>query len=499
VAPRGLNIGASPNLGKVEMRPHIEILEDKICLTGPVLFNAPDQFIAKLYAEALGRIPDPAGFTWAEQHTIPTIAGLDVEAHAVYGSIEYANDGYDHAAEVLTLYRGLLSREPDIGGFTNWLSTLNNGILLSSIVDTFVESTEFTNLATEILSSVQSSYGFGNAFPIGIGPMMDEAMLQAELNSGDMVTLTTETLVRLTTPLTIPTSTTLVGAGLREASMPRLVRDANFNGPMVVCYGTMEGIWLDGESGQLGTNVASAESNLESLGGIIQDCVFTNQVGPTAISVGTQQQHPGGDVFRNNLITQWIPAHDGIQVYCPNAAVYFNSVVDSSDAAYALFADADVAQRSRVSGNVAFNAGNKGVVSFVASPVRPNGTGDMIGGSIDSNYAWTSSRTTVDMGYALGAYEWYGPEQSLLLAGLSLAANAIAPGAVFRGQYFIAISGMVHVTVVSNLGTGFVYNNSMLGSPQSPTGNIAAVSAGWASFDYSDLQYLDFSLANVNF
>lgn len=94
--------------------------------------RVPYQFIARLYTEALGRIPEQTA--WRDWVTFFTPVGscnittLNQFGQQVYFSSEYealyrTNPGftpptYDNAARLMTLYRGILGREPDYAGFT---------------------------------------------------------------------------------------------------------------------------------------------------------------------------------------------------------------------------------------------------------------------------------------------------------------------------------------------------------------------------------------------
>src|SRR5688572_956152 len=91
---------------------------------------APGQFVAKLYSEALGRIPDAGG--WSGQLNYfgsagCTVATVRAQVRAMYTSAEFASRPYDSAARVLALYRGALNREPDQGGLDAYTAQLNSG------------------------------------------------------------------------------------------------------------------------------------------------------------------------------------------------------------------------------------------------------------------------------------------------------------------------------------------------------------------------------------
>ena len=73
------------------------------------LVVVPSQFVAKMYSEALGRMPDPGG--WRAYHDYFSGAGCSAStlrdvARQFYNSQEFLGLGYDNSARVLTLYRG---------------------------------------------------------------------------------------------------------------------------------------------------------------------------------------------------------------------------------------------------------------------------------------------------------------------------------------------------------------------------------------------------------
>src|SRR5436305_159554 len=111
----------------------------------PARAVVPTQWIAKMYTEALGRIPDQTGWEDSVNNFNSagcTAATLKSQGRPFWLSTEYTNLGYDNAARLLSLYRGVLNREPDPTGFTSNLNALNAGTAWSSIVDQFFGSGE---------------------------------------------------------------------------------------------------------------------------------------------------------------------------------------------------------------------------------------------------------------------------------------------------------------------------------------------------------------------
>ena len=87
---------------------------------GQAWAEIPNQFIAKMYTEVLGRAPDQGGWSWGVNYFSNygcSATTLRNWGRNFYASPEYASRNYDNASKVLTLYRGILSREPEQGGF----------------------------------------------------------------------------------------------------------------------------------------------------------------------------------------------------------------------------------------------------------------------------------------------------------------------------------------------------------------------------------------------
>jgi hypothetical protein len=162
--------------------------------TASALAEVPAQFIAKQFTEALGRVPNQAEWhAWvqyyetngcslatlrmakafylsreylqgidepvlpvpgAQYFPVPTVPLAQAEINGFpappHRGFEHANGSHltlDNAAKVLTLYRGLLNREPDADGYRGWLDDLNNGGSWTDVVDAYLNSGEFAGSA----------------------------------------------------------------------------------------------------------------------------------------------------------------------------------------------------------------------------------------------------------------------------------------------------------------------------------------------------------------
>jgi hypothetical protein len=133
----------------------------------------PGQFIAKQYTEALGRLPDQAGwqgdvaYFQSDGCNATTLANV---GRSIYTSSEFAALGYDNHAKVLALYQGAVNREPDKPGFDNYVGQLNSGTPWATVVGTFFGGGEFSALIPKICTGTKD--GSGSSYQFGTLPAM---------------------------------------------------------------------------------------------------------------------------------------------------------------------------------------------------------------------------------------------------------------------------------------------------------------------------------------
>jgi hypothetical protein len=467
-----------------------------------------------MYTEALGRAPDPSGWQSAADSFSANgcnLAALQNWGRGVYLSPEYSQLGYDNAARALTLYRGVLNREPDADGFANSLAYLNWGGSWAALVDAAFGSDEFANLSSAICGG--GSYGFGGAAVIdlpltGGGFAGSGGQLQAVLDAtppGGTVWLAQKAVVRLTTGLSVPPGVTLATTGAPDpyhyAAMGRLVRDANFAGPAVTLNSgaALQGVWVDGARGRLGYNPHDG-INVRLLGGAgtaARGCVISNTAGWSSLQAwGSGEGFPctGQDAIDGNLVTAYSSSHldgtwaDGLSVASEDTDVSGNQVVDATDAGIVLFRSTPAAQRSHVYGNTVVSAGNSAWAALAADPLYgpdPPGVAqvhDFSGSFLAYNALWTSPTTDFAIGLAVGTRAWFGDRQGIVSDfgwGLQFVGNTTGPLSA-RVTTGIASSGAWNARVQENVLTVILVRTS--GCPLVNVG--ASVSAGWATGDF---------------
>ena len=463
--------------------------------------GAGGQFVAKLYTEALGRAPDASGWSSAMQAIQATDcapAYLRDLARGVYTSAEFDGIGYDSASKVLALYRGVLNREPDGGGFTNYYNQLNaNPGLWPAVVDGFVFSSEFANLRPAICGG--GSYGFGASgvldLPTGGGgfPGGSAAALQAALNAtppGGTVTLAERAVVRVDQPITIPPGVSLTTSGAPAprayARMGRLVRMNAFGDAMLkLSSGSqLRGVWVDGRRSAVGFNQPAM--NVQTFGGdnvVVDTNRFSEPAGWTNFqALGTFEGFRcGSEWVRWNLITAYVPSHaggwtDGLSIACENTVVEANHILDATDVSIVVFRAYPAVQRSVVRWNTALNAGNSAYGGYVADGLTGVGAVQSFAGTaFDGNVIWANLSQHVDIVLSVGTRAWFGNASSIGSGAMFV--NNTTAGQVTRTNTGIAVSGMLNAHVQAN-----TLSTALTNTIACPDGNVlASVSAGWAS------------------
>lgn len=451
----------------------------------------PTQFVAKMYTEALGRAPDQGGWsTWTGYFYTNgcSLSTLQYVATQFYTRSEFTSDYSDNQSRLLALYRGLLNRDPDLGGFNSWMSDLNNGASWASVVSSFEGSSEFSGEVATICSVTNPDYGFsGAAMPLATTPIVSactsgqtcftgtESELQTALNnasSGSTVCIAPAELIMLDAVLNVPAGVTLSTCGNptpnQYAHMARLARGSSSFGPYTVTVsggGTLENVWVDGQRNVLGTNSdTTGNFNIETLGGT-NTTVSNNRISePQGATTFESQGAAEGVTCTNlavqgNLATAYTAIHgfdnsensDGFSMHCDNTTITGNSIVDVTDVGIILFAYPGTVQNSQITNNTIVSAGNDSNAPICADENTANQYGQPTsfdGTNFTNNLFWTGPNTSFDFGIAAGTREWGWSHPSDSTGGTftnnwtgSLSANVRAG---------IAVAGMTNVTITND-------------------------------------------------
>lgn len=503
-----------------------------LCAT---LAAVPGQYIAKMYTETLGRAPDPVSWNGALAYFEPhgcNQATLTRWGAPFFSSAEFQGLHYDNAATALVLYRAILNREPDVGGYAHLLGLLDGGTPLRTVVSMLFNSREFSTLVPHICGGMSYSFstlGGGLAIRIptsGTGGFdnLTEAQLQALLDSsaeGAVLYLAPQSVVYLTEPLVIPAGVTLATYGLptprQHAKMARLVRSTDFGKPLVQINlednsrpaGILRNMWIDGQRRKSSTYVYGA-INVEVYGGTgaaVEDDFIDNSLGWSNVhSYGSADGRPcAGNVIANNLITAYPSLHtggeytDGLSIGCENTSVEANQIVDATDVGIVVFTAAPAVQKSTVAGNTVVSAGNSAFGALAFDPLYSPAYGenpDFTGSSITGNSIWSSPNTHFIIGLAVGSRPWFGTDVVIngvhstgnIGHGASATRNTTA-GVLTQVGEGVTISGMHSALVQGNVFSAALIAHDWT---KCPVGSVlAGVRAGLASGSlqaYSDLE-----------
>ncbi|WP_286817651.1 DUF4214 domain-containing protein [Desulfobacter sp. UBA2225] len=105
-----------------------------------------EAFVTRFYQQCLDREPDPGGLNrWSNNLYNGNLTGADI-AYGFVFSEEFQNLNTSDSEFVTILYRAFFNREPDIGGYNNWMNHLANGASRSNVLDGFTNSDEFVIL-----------------------------------------------------------------------------------------------------------------------------------------------------------------------------------------------------------------------------------------------------------------------------------------------------------------------------------------------------------------
>ena len=104
-------------------------------------------FVQRFYQLVLNRNPDIGGFNdWSSQLSNKSKAGGEI-AEGFFNSTEFLNRNVADGEFLDIAYRAFFDREADTGGKNNWLGKLSSGADRLEVIDGFIHSQEFSNLA----------------------------------------------------------------------------------------------------------------------------------------------------------------------------------------------------------------------------------------------------------------------------------------------------------------------------------------------------------------
>ncbi len=128
-----------------------------------------ESFVARFYTEVLDRKYDESGLqNWTNHLTNNTKTVKDITM-GFFKSEEFLNKNVSNSEFVTIAYNTLLGREPESQGYNSWINNLNNGLSRDNLLDGFINSAEFSNIA--------QSYGIDISMDKGEDSSVDNSSL----------------------------------------------------------------------------------------------------------------------------------------------------------------------------------------------------------------------------------------------------------------------------------------------------------------------------------
>lgn len=234
--------------------------------------NVPNEYIARLYTEGLGRLPDQTG--WNAQLSRFTGSGCSIQtmtdaAVTTLGSNEFAAIPYTDRARAYAMFRAMLSREPTGDEVTLWAGRIK-GSSMSSAVRQLA--------ATQSFAAITMQACTGNMYPVTGSPFAlatrtSTASVQARINAapvGGTVYLPPSQFVVLNERLIVKRGVTLATEGSSGLSgrraylnMAHLVRTSDtWTGPNILLMpgAQLRNVWVDGQMWKVKDKISSGNN-----------------------------------------------------------------------------------------------------------------------------------------------------------------------------------------------------------------------------------------------
>ncbi|MCQ2516549.1 MAG: DUF4214 domain-containing protein [Saccharofermentans sp.] len=107
-------------------------------------------FVVRLYTGALNRFPEPnILISYVNQLVNQELSGSDL-VNVVYNSEEFVNRNLSNEEYLISVYRSVLNREPDEGGFNSNLTLLDGEMSRNDLVNIIIGATEFEGICDSI-------------------------------------------------------------------------------------------------------------------------------------------------------------------------------------------------------------------------------------------------------------------------------------------------------------------------------------------------------------
>lgn len=132
-------------------------------------------FVERFYSTILGRDGDPGGVNiWTDGLYTGVRTGADVARGFIF-SPEFTARNMSDADFVATLYRAFFDRQPD-GAQATWVAQLQSGVPRETVVNGFINSREFSNLATLYGIRANVAVTPGSDTPVQVGTHQSDVL-----------------------------------------------------------------------------------------------------------------------------------------------------------------------------------------------------------------------------------------------------------------------------------------------------------------------------------
>ena len=344
----------------------------------------------------------------------------------LFGSAEYLNKGYTPQESVLTLFRAVLSREPDPSGLSAYVNSINSGATPAQIATQLTGSSEFTNMIGSICSGSAYRQDLGGTQAIDIGSgTWTQAQLQSCINNNAVCSVPPRVVVYLNSSVTVPAGKVLETSGnpnrFQYARQARLVRNSgSFDHLLEIQSGaTVRNIWLSGQR-HLYKNVPLAnivQANIRYLGGYNGVIQGVRSDFPLQLTHIETANAPGSITIENNLTTGYTSSHttsdwrypwaDGISQHTPNGTIRNNDVVDPTDVGIIIFGHDGKIQASTAYSNTIVHAGLSSYGSLAFDTTQCTSyLCSFTGNGIDNNLILAGQNQHSDIMLIVGTGPW---------------------------------------------------------------------------------------------
>lgn len=406
----------------------------------------PAQFIVKQYTEFLSRAPSFQELSAIHGSFPCTPSALSEYSRSVMNSAEYRSHGLTLRDTVRAMYRGLLNREPDQGGW-DWHSQTSEDTAFRAIVG----SQEYRALVARICNGTGTGYGWGvSSFNSTIGFHEIKQRIETAL-PGAIIELPSGASIAVTEPIRIPPGVTVRGQGSHYLKWPTFYRSGTFDEAMFTLANgsALSAVYIDGRKTSHPQNVPGAVNvTIKGSNAAVYGIRADNVAGWASVLCAPFPVNRGVYIAGNLIIGygnarirgQWA---DGISLACDQATAIGNTIVDATDVGIILFSDwVTNSNSSRVMFNRVLQAGNDtwGMIGLDQSPGADK---SFASASFEANELFTAPRTKTRVGILDGTRTWYGPSSN------------------FKSPWYSNYGGL-NVELFGTVGdNGFVYQSNL--------------------------------------